>query len=290
MSSRFTFGVRLVLIEAAGGYEAALGLALQAAARRVAVVGQPAHARDFARAMQRPAKSDRIDAATRAEFAGVLARRPDCERFIRPVSVPEQQDLAALVNRRRQLVTMQLHERQRLRLAGPVTRHSIEVLLAAIARQRDEVDGGMARHFEQHQAKLAKLLQSEAGIGRIATVTLIGELSELGRLNRRQICALVGVAPYVNDSDASRGRRRIVGERFECAIRVAPRQFRRPGKILAPQLLTAAPVLARRWMSKTLLEGGTEQSHWARNALRSCKNGLIHGKRSIDVVWRSARV
>ncbi len=205
---------QLVLMEATGGYEAALACALQAAGLRVAVVN-PRMARDFARAMQRLAKTDRIDATTLAEFAGVLARRADCERFIRPVSVPAQQDLAALVTRRRQLVTMQLSERQRLRLARPVTRPSIEALLEAIARQLDDVDGEMARHVEQHHAQMAKLLQSVAGIGRVAVATLIGELPELGRLNRRQICALVGVAPYANDSGTSRGRRRIVGGRFE---------------------------------------------------------------------------
>ena len=68
----------------------------------------------------------------------------------------------------------------------------------------------MARHVEQHHAQMAKLLQSVAGIGRVAAATLIAELPELGRLNRRQICALVGVAPYAKDSGASRGRRRIV--------------------------------------------------------------------------------
>ena len=73
----------------------------------------------------------------------------------------------------------------------------------------------MARHVEQHYAQMTKLLQSVAGIGRVAAATLIAELPELGRLNRRQICALVGVAPYAKDSGASRGRRRIGGGRFE---------------------------------------------------------------------------
>ncbi|MEB2317232.1 MAG: IS110 family transposase [Pseudomonadota bacterium] len=204
----------LVLMEATGGYEAALACALQAAGLRVAVVN-PRMARDFARAMQRLAKTDRIDAASLAEFAGVLAARPDAERFIRPLSDPEQQDLAALVTRRRQLVSMQLSERQRLRLARPVARPSIEALLEAIARQLDDVEAEMARHVEQHHARMAQLLQGVAGIGRVAAATLIAELPELGRLNRRQICALVGVAPYANDSGASRGRRRIVGGRFE---------------------------------------------------------------------------
>lgn len=204
----------LVLMEATGGYEAALACALQASGLRVAVIN-PRMARDFARAMQRLAKTDRIDAATLAEFASVLLRRPDCERFIRPLSEPEQQDLAALVTRRRQLVAMQLSERQRLRLARPVTRPSIEALLEAIARQLDEVNAEMALHVEQHHAELAKLLQSVAGIGKVAAATLIAELPELGQLNRRQICALVGVAPYANDSGFSRGRRRIGGGRFQ---------------------------------------------------------------------------
>jgi transposase len=204
----------LVLMEATGGYEAALACALQAAGLRVAVVN-PRMARDFARAMQRLAKTDRIDAASLAEFAGVLAARPDAERFIRPLTDPEQQDLAALVTRRRQLVSMQLSERQRLRLARPVARPSIEALLEAIARQLDDVEAEMARHVEQHHARMAQLLQGVAGIGRVAAATLIAELPELGRLNRRQICALVGVAPYANDSGASRGRRRIAGGRFE---------------------------------------------------------------------------
>lgn len=204
----------LVLMEATGGYESALACALQAAGLRVAVIN-PRMARDFARAMQRLAKTDGIDAAMLAEFAGVLARRPDSERFIRPLSQPQQQDLAALVTRRRQLVAMQLSERQRLRLARPVTRSSIEALLEAIGRQLDDVDAEMAAHVAQHQAAMAKLLQGIAGIGKVAAATLLAELPELGRLNRRQICALVGVAPYAKDSGLSRGRRRIAGGRFE---------------------------------------------------------------------------
>jgi transposase len=132
---------------------------------------------------------------------------------VRPLSGPGQQDLAALVTRRRQLVAMQLSERQRL--ARPLARPSIEAILEAIARQLDEVDAQMLRHVEQHHAVMAKLLQNVAGIGRVAAATLIAELPELGRLSRRQICALVGVAPDANDSGSSRGRRRIVGGRFE---------------------------------------------------------------------------
>lgn len=204
----------LVLMEATGGYEAALACALQAAGLRVAVIN-PRMARDFARAMQRLAKTDRIDAATLAELAGVLARRADVERFVRPLAEPEQQDLAALVTRRRQLVAMQLSERQRLRLARAVARPSIEAMIEAIKRQLEDVEAEMARHVEQHHRELCRVLRSVAGIGKVAAATLIAELPELGRLSRRQICALVGVAPYANDSGASRGRRRIAGGRFE---------------------------------------------------------------------------
>lgn len=187
---------------------------LQAAGLRVAVIN-PRMARDFARAMQRLAKTDRIDAATLAEFAAVLARRPDCERFVRPLSDPAQQDLAALVTWRRQPVGMQLSERQRLRLARPVTRPSIHALLEVIACQFEDVDVKMLSHVEQHRAIMSKLLRDVAGVGRVAATILIAELPELGHLNRRQICALVGVAPYAKDSGSGRGRRRMAGGRFE---------------------------------------------------------------------------
>jgi transposase len=202
----------LVVMEATGGYEAALACALQAAGLRVAVVN-PRMSHDFARAMQRLAKTDRIDAATLAEFAGVLARKPDCARFIRPLSTPERQDLDALVTRRRQLISIRVSEEQRLRLARPVTRPSIDALLEEIARQLKDVEGEMTRHVEQHYAELSRLLQSVPGISRVSAAALIAELPELGRLNRRQICALLGVAPYANDSGKKRGKRQIAGGR-----------------------------------------------------------------------------
>ncbi len=88
-------------------------------------------------------------------------------------------------------------------------------MIEAIRRQLDEVEAVMARHVEQHHAALAEVLQGVAGIGKVAAATLIAELPELGRLNRRQICALMGVAPYAPDSSSSRGRRRIAGGRFQ---------------------------------------------------------------------------
>jgi transposase len=205
---------QLVVMEATGGYEAALACALQAAGLAVAVVN-PRQARDFAKATGKLAKTDRIDALGLAEFAALLAQRPDAERFTRALPEPAQQDLAALVTRRRQLTTMLLSERQRLRLARPVARASIEATIEFLRRQLDDVEAQMIAHLEQHHAELDRLLRSAGGIGPIASATLIAELPELGRLNRRAIGALVGVAPYAKDSGATRGRRHVAGGRYE---------------------------------------------------------------------------
>lgn len=207
-------GVQLVVMEATGGYEAALACALQAAGLAVAVVN-PRQARDFAKSMGRLAKTDAIDARMLAEFAATLLRRDDLASLLRPLTDPEQLALAALVTRRRQLVSMLLSERQRMQLAIAVVRPSIEAMIEAIRKQLDEVEAQMVDHVQTHFKETDKLLRSASGIGPVASATLIAELPELGKLNRREIAALVGVAPMANDSGTSRGRRRVQGGRFE---------------------------------------------------------------------------
>ena len=207
-------GVQLVVMEATGGYEVALACALQAAGLAVAVLN-PKQARDFAKSMGRLAKTDRIDARTLAELGMVLVDRADLARFVRPLPDAQQQALAALVTRRRQLLTMMVSERQRLQLAVAVVRPSIEAMIAAIRAQLDDVEAQMVRQVREHFAELDTLLRSTNGIGRIASATLIATLPELGELNRREIAALVGVAPMANESGTSRGRRRVQGGRFE---------------------------------------------------------------------------
>jgi transposase len=202
----------LVLMEASGGYEAALACALVAAGLAVAVVN-PRQARDFARAMGTLAKSDRLDAAVLAELAAVLAAREDLARFLRPPAEAERLDLESLVVRRRQLVTMLTAERQRLALARSAVRPSIEALIGALRAQIDELDREMRGHVAAHHSELDRLLQSAKGIGPTASATIIAELPELGQLGRRQIAALVGVAPYARESGVWRGRRRIAGGR-----------------------------------------------------------------------------
>lgn len=207
-------GVGLVVMEATGGYEAALACALQAAGLPVAVVN-PRQARDFAKSMGRLAKTDAVDARMLAELAAVLVRREDLDRFLRPLTDERQQWLAALVTRRRQLLTMLHSERQRLQITPKKLHASIEAIVAAIKAQLDEIEAQMVTHVREHFGELDKLLQSAAGIGPVASATLIAELPELGKLNRREIAALVGVAPMANDSGGSKGRRRVQGGRFE---------------------------------------------------------------------------
>lgn len=207
-------GVRLVVMEATGGYEAALACSLQASGFAVAVIN-PKQARDFAKGMGYLAKTDAIDAKALAAFADALTRHPDLASYIRPLTDEAQRDLAALVTRRRQLLAMMLSERQRMQLAVAKVRPSIEAMIVAIKAQLDEVEGEMVGHVQEHFGKLDALLRSTKGIGPVASATLIAELPELGKLNRRQIAALVGVAPMANDSGNSKGRRRVIGGRFE---------------------------------------------------------------------------
>ena len=206
--------VALVVMEATGGYETELACALQAAGLPVAVVN-PRQARDFAKSMGRLAKTDTVDARMLAEFAAVLLRRDDLARFLRALVDERQQWLAALVTRRRQLLAMLLSERQRLQITPKGLHPSIEAIVAAIKKQLDDIEAQMVAHVGQHFAELDALLQSASGIGPVASATLIAELPELGHLNRREIAALVGVAPMAHDSGASKGRRRIQGGRFD---------------------------------------------------------------------------
>lgn len=206
--------VALVVMEATGGYEAALACALQAAGLAVAVVN-PRQGRDFAKSMGRLAKTDAVDARMLAELAAVLLQREDLARFLRPPANERQQWLAALVTRRRQLLTMLHSERQRLQITPKGLHPSIEAIVTAIKVQLDDIEVQMVAHVQEHFSELDQLLQSASGIGPVASATLIAELPELGRLNRREIAALVGVAPMANDSGSSKGRRRIQGGRFE---------------------------------------------------------------------------
>lgn len=202
---------RLVLLEATGGYEQDLALALSAAGLRVSVIN-PRQARDFARCMGKLAKTDRIDAQALRGFAAVLDAQGHEPRAL---ADEQQRELTALVVRRRQLVAMLVAERQRLALAHPKAKPSILRIMDAIAEQLNDVDGQLKEHILAHHADLAALLTSVKGVGPTTASTLLAQLPELGKLNRKQITSLVGLAPINRDSGTLRGQRHIFGGRAD---------------------------------------------------------------------------
>lgn len=204
----------LVVLEATGGYEFEAACSLQAAGLAVAVVN-PRTARDFARAMGALAKTDALDARMLAAFARVLHQHPERERFVKPLADAELQRLQALVLRRRQLVQMITAERQRLRISHAAARPSIERVIEFLKAELGDSDAEVAAHIECHHAELAAALSSVPGIGAASVAVLLAELPELGKLDRRRIAALVGVAPLNRDSGQMRGQRSIWGGRAD---------------------------------------------------------------------------
>ncbi|MDC9594951.1 IS110 family transposase [Xenorhabdus sp. IM139775] len=206
------YPVVLILMEATGGLEAAVACELQANGFDVAVVN-PHQARDFARAMGYLAKTDRIDARALAQMAEVINHHPERQRFIRALPDAERQVLAAIVVRRRQLIAMIVAERNRLHLAHPQSRKSINIIIKALEDELARIDTDMNNHIQNHFKELADQLSRVKGIGTMTTAALMAEVPELGSLSRREISALVGVAPVNRDSGTMRGRRTIFGGR-----------------------------------------------------------------------------
>jgi transposase len=208
------FHVRLIVMEATGGYEAGLACTLQAAGYHVAVVN-PKQARDYAKSMGYLAKTDRIDAAVLTSFAQALDAHPKRDSFLLQLRDVEREQLAALVTRRRQLIDMRTAERNRLAMSHQASRKSIEKIIKALQREIDDVETRMAKHVKEHHAELAARLESAKGIAQATSAMLIGALPELGKLSARQIGKLVGVAPLNFDSGKYRGRQRIQGGRAD---------------------------------------------------------------------------
>jgi transposase len=204
----------LVVLEATGGYECEAACALQAAGLAVAVVN-PRAARDFARAMGALAKTDALDARMLAAFARVLHQHPERERFVKPLADAELQRLQALVLRRRQLVQMLTAEKQRKRMAHAAAHPSIERTIDFLVKELADSDGDVAAHIQQHHASLAEALRTVPGVGAASVAVLLAELPELGKLDRRRIATLVGVAPLNRDSGQMRGQRSIWGGRHD---------------------------------------------------------------------------
>lgn len=199
---------RLVVLEATGGYENAVAAALAVAGLAVAVVN-PRQVRDFARATGQLAKTDALDARVLALFAERV--QPPA----RPLPDAKTAELAALLARRRQLIEMRTAESNR-RPTLPARLHpALDALVALLNRQiaalDDDLDAAI-RDSPVWQAK-ERVLRSIPGIGPVVARTLLGELPELGTLDRQAVAALVGVAPLNADSGQRQGPRRTWGGR-----------------------------------------------------------------------------
>lgn len=204
--------VELVVLEATGGYELLCVAALAAASLPVVVVN-PRQVRDFARATGQLAKTDRIDAEILALFAERV--RP----AVRALPDAEAQELDALLARRRQLLEMLQAERNRLgqvfgrgkqRVKKSLKTHI--VFLERELRMADTDLGDLVRRSPAWRER-DDLLQSVPGVGKVLSFTLLADLPELGRLSRREIAKLVGVAPLSRDSGTLHGRRFVQGGR-----------------------------------------------------------------------------
>ena len=198
----------LVVLEATGGMEVPLVGAVAAAGLPVVVIN-PRQAREFARATGRLAKTDAIDAQVLAQFAEAVKPEP------RPLPDAATQELSALMTRRRQLIDMLTAEKNRLRSAARAVRPSIQEHIAWLERRLVDLDRDLNQTIRSSAIWRQKdnLLQSTPGVGPVVSTTLLAGLPELGRLNRKEIAALVGVAPLNRDSGTLRGRRMVWGGR-----------------------------------------------------------------------------
>ncbi len=197
-----------IVLEATGGLERALVAALGAAELPVSVVN-PRQVRDFARATGRLAKTDVIDAGLLARFGEAL--KPE----VRPLPDAQTQALRGMVARRRQVVEMLTAERNRVPQATPWVRRQLQRHIAGLRRQLAALDREVATLIQASPVWRARdnLLRSVPGIGTVTASLLVAALPELGRLNRKQIAALVGVAPHNRDSGSYRGKRSVWGGR-----------------------------------------------------------------------------
>jgi transposase len=202
-------GPQAIGLEASGGYER-LAAALLAAAGLPVLVLNPAQVRAYATALGQRAKTDPIDASVIAAF--VVATRPE----LRPLPEPQAETLAALIARRRQLVGMLVAERTRRQQVAPGrVRVSLARIVTALEDEIKALDAELDRTVRGTPVWRDRedLLASVPGIGKTIARTLLAELPELGRLDRRQIAALAGLAPFTRQSGKWRGRSFVVGGR-----------------------------------------------------------------------------
>jgi len=200
---------KLVLLEATGGLERRV-LARLVGGGLPAMAINPRNVRDFAKSLGKLAKTDRIDAIVLGRFAQAV--RPE----LRPIADEQSQELQTLLTRRRQIVEMITAEKNRLFTTDlPATRRRIKEHIEYLQKELNINDYDLDQSIKQTPIWLEKidLLESVPGVGRVTASTLVALLPELGALGRKQIAALVGVAPFNRDSGTLRGRRVIWGGR-----------------------------------------------------------------------------
>ena len=198
----------LVVVEASGGYEAAIVSELVGRGQAVALVN-PTRVRAFARAEGILAKTDKIDARVIARFGARMKPQARARREQAQVELNEQ------VTRRRQLVLILTAEKNRLDTASAAMRTHIASHMAWLQAEIEALEQQISQAIKANPAwiETAKRVESVPGIGFITAATLVADLPELGQLNRQKIAALVGVAPFNHDSGQQRGKRRIFGGR-----------------------------------------------------------------------------
>jgi len=199
----------LITFEATGGYEMPLYIAL-CEAELPAAPANPRQARDFAKATGKMAKTDVLDARIIARFASVMLPEP------RPI--PDSQKIKEIIARRTQLVQMIVAEKNRLHVAREDIKKRTNAHIKWLEEELDDTDKELAQNISDNPEwqKKRDLLQSTPGVGSAFAITLLADLPELGDLNRREIGALVGVAPLNRDSGTWRGKRVVWGGRATC--------------------------------------------------------------------------
>ena len=198
----------LIVVEATGGYQRNVVDALFHAGLCVAVVN-PARVRQFARASGLLAKTDKLDAFVLAEFG----RKMQPRRYEGKTEAEKQ--LSALLVRRKQLEEMLKAEQNRLRTIAPSLRGSVERIIAVLKEEKKRLDEQIQQFLNEQNAwqEQSEILSRAPGVGPVTTATLLANLPELGKMDRKKIAALVGVAPMNYDSGRKRGYRKTKGGR-----------------------------------------------------------------------------
>jgi transposase len=199
---------RLIVVEATGGYEQAVVSSLFKAGLPVARVS-PQRVRQYGRARGILAKTDRIDAGNLAEYGEHIRPR------LYVAKSQEEEHLSALLTRRKQVSEMLQAEKNRLRTASVDLMASFQTIIVCLGEEMKRLDKEVDSYFDEHEElkEREQLLRSARSIGPVTAATLLAELPELGKLDRKQIAALVGVAPMNQDSGRRRGYRKTKGGR-----------------------------------------------------------------------------